>query len=139
LKKSVYDAIFNLNIFPPRYFGSNLNQNDAKRLGQLTTRLYILILIISFVILALYLTIQRQIITKTFNEPSFDTYKKQLIPIYGQNLKCLCSSIASSYSQFVRIELEFHQVKFFEKYPIINIDFYSSYRFVRVNLFPMKS
>ncbi len=82
----------------------------TKRIGQWSTRLYIVLLIIGLAILALYSVIQPQRLTKTFTRPSFNVYN-QLIQDYGNELKCSCSLIASTYDQFIKIEPVFHEVK----------------------------
>ena len=105
----LYDVVINLNIFPPHYYGSHIDQMSAKRLGRHTTRLYFTLLILSFTILTIYTIVQKQIITKDFNQPTFDEYN-QLIQIYGEQLTCICSSIASTYDHFVLMEPIFHPI-----------------------------
>ncbi len=105
----VYDVAINLNIFPHRTFGSNVNRVTAKRLGQLTTRLYIVLLIISFILLVIYTLIHEQIMIQDFEKPSFETYN-QLTKEYGNKLICSCSSISSTYDQVVHIESTFHPI-----------------------------
>jgi len=107
--KKLFGFVVELNLFPPHYFEYDTNQMNVKRLGQLTTRLYFILLISSFTILIIYTMIQQQIQTKDFNKPSFDRYN-ELIDIYGEQLKCSCSSISSTYSQFVQIEPSFHPI-----------------------------
>lgn len=102
-------TLIDFNIFPNRTFGSHVDQMTAKRLGQLATRLYFILLTINFVILTLYIIIQQQTLTKEFNKPSFDTYK-QLEQIYGEQLQCLCSSVSLPYKEFVEIKPKFHPI-----------------------------
>ena len=106
----LYSVLVNLNIFPLRYFGSNVNQMTAKRLGQWTTRLYIVLLVTGFAILVLYTVVQPQALTKTFDRPSFNFYN-HLIQDYGDKLTCPCSLIASPYNLYVKIEPVFHEVR----------------------------
>ncbi len=108
--KLLYDTIVKLNIFLLRDFGSNINRTTAKRLGEWATRLYIVLFVTSITILVLYAAVQSQVLTKTFDKPSFDVYNR-LIKNYGDDLKCSCSIIASTYDQFVKIEPIFHQVR----------------------------
>ena len=103
------DTFINLNLFPRRVFGNHTDQITAKYHGKLATRLYLVLLISSFTILTLYTISQKQIMTKEFNKPSFETYK-QLIQNYGDQLKCSCSSISSTYGQFIKIEPVFHEI-----------------------------
>jgi hypothetical protein len=109
LIKMLYTTAINLNIFPARHFGSNVSQATAKRLGQWTTRLYMLLFITIFVILTLYTIARSQALTKTFDRPSYDLYNR-LRQKYGYILTCSCASIASTYDQFINIEANFHQV-----------------------------
>ena len=104
----LYSTAINLNTFPTRHFGSNVNRATAKRLGQWTTRLYILLLIIALVILALYTLVRPQALTKTFDKPSFDVFNR-LRQQHGDALKCSCSSVASQYSQLSILNLNFRR------------------------------
>lgn len=106
----LHTTLANLNLFSVRDFGSSVDRMTAKRLGQWTTRLYLIVLIIGMTMLVLNTIIQPQILTKTFDKPSFDLYK-DLKRIHGDELKCSCSLIASKYDRFVKIEPVFHQVK----------------------------
>ncbi|UJR22662.1 hypothetical protein I4U23_025701 [Adineta vaga] len=109
LKKLMSTIVINLNFFPSRHFGNNVNQATAKRLSQWTTRLYIFLLIIIVIILALYSIAQPQVMTKIFNKPSLNIYN-HLKQEYKDTLKCSCTSIASTYNQFVNITAKFHQI-----------------------------
>ncbi|CAF1477560.1 unnamed protein product, partial [Adineta ricciae] len=97
----LYNTAVDLNIFLVRHFGNNISCATAKRLDQWATRLFLLLLVVVLVITALYMLIQSQALTKTFDKPSFDFYTQ---------LKCPCSSVASIYNQFLSIDLDFHQV-----------------------------
>jgi hypothetical protein len=112
----LFTTLANLNVFPVRDFGSNIDRITAKRLGQWATLLYMVLLVIGMVILALYIIFQPENFTKTFDKPSLQLYE-QLFQRYENKLKCSCSSIASKYDQFVKIEPMFHQVR---KYTIVN-------------------
>ncbi|CAF4078850.1 unnamed protein product, partial [Adineta steineri] len=87
---------------------SNVDPIKAKRLGRWATRLYIALFIGGLSILTIYNLIQPQMMTKTFDKPSFNVYKN-LKKLYGDELKCPCSVIASVYSQFIEIEPIFHE------------------------------
>jgi NADH:ubiquinone oxidoreductase subunit 4 (subunit M) len=110
LVTSLYTSLIKLNIFSLWVFGSNTNRMTATRRGQWATRLYIILLIISFVIMIFYMGLRPQILTKTLNRPSFDVYSR-LAHDYEDILQCSCSSISSTYDQFVQIEPVFHQVR----------------------------
>ena len=87
-----------------------MDQITAKRYGQWTTRLYIILLVSSLGIVATYTIIDPQSLTKTFDKPVFDVYK-QLKHKYGDQLQCSCLMTASTYNQYVQIQPVFHQVK----------------------------
>ncbi|CAF4142790.1 unnamed protein product, partial [Adineta steineri] len=95
-------------MFPLWAFGSDTNRMRAKHLGQMATRLYILLLMISFTIVALYTIVQPQLITKTFSNPSFNLYNN-LMQKHETTLQCSCSSISSTYNHYVEITPIFHQ------------------------------
>ena len=101
--------LVNLNVFSVRTFGSSIDRAQAKHLGQLATRLYIVLLVIGIVILGLYTIIQPQTLTKTFLKPSLNLYNS-LIVDHSDTLECPCSSISSTYEGFIQIEPIFHQV-----------------------------
>lgn len=103
------NTVLNLNIFPLRHFGSRVSKDTAKRLGQWTTRLYIAALLVCLVWFSLYIIVQPQVLTKTFDEPSFDLYQS-LKQQYGDQLECPCSNISSTYRGMVTIQPLFHQV-----------------------------
>ena len=100
----------NLNMFPASHFGDNVNRATAKRLGQWTTRLYILLLIVTIGILALYTIVQPQTLTIPLNKldlAAYDRLKRKA----GDRLNCPCSSIATPYKNLVAIiSPKFHQV-----------------------------
>jgi len=106
----LYNAAINLNIFSVRDFGSHVDRTTAKRLGQWTTRLYIVVLIICLTIFALHNFVQPQALTKTFDNPPLSLYNR-LIKNYGDKLECSCSFVAPTYGQFVNIEPVFHEVR----------------------------
>lgn len=105
-------SIRKLNIFPRHAFGSNLTPVLAKRLGQISTRLYFILLLISLILCTVYTVIRPQTITNTFDKPSFMIYT-QLYQTYKDELKCPCSRVASPSNYFVTIEQVFHQVRSF--------------------------
>ncbi|UJR19648.1 hypothetical protein I4U23_022782 [Adineta vaga] len=107
--KLLRTALVDLNIFILRDFGSNVDRVTAKRYGQWATRLYIILFLTSITILISYTITQPYTLTKKFDQPSFNYYN-QLREIYGVELKCPCSRIASSYNQFVSIQPVFHSI-----------------------------
>ncbi len=109
LTTSVFNTGINLNIFALRDFGNNTNQITGKRYGRWATRLHFILFIIGITILVLYNIIQSHTVTDTFAKPSYNFYNR-LQQNYGDQLKCSCSSIASSCDRFVNIEAIFHEV-----------------------------
>ncbi|CAF4172766.1 unnamed protein product, partial [Adineta steineri] len=99
----------NLNLFPLHTFGSNIDRVRAKYLGQLTTRLYIVLLIIGLAILILYSVVKPPVKTETIEKPSFDVYER-LIQDYKDTLRCPCTFISSTYDQYITMKPKFHQI-----------------------------
>ncbi|CAF3947844.1 unnamed protein product [Adineta steineri] len=109
LIKLLRTTLMGLNIFSLRDMGSNTDSITAKRLGQWATRLYIALFICGLSILTIYTVVQPQVLTKTFNKPSFSIYNDSQKK-YGDELKCPCSVIALPYDQFIEIEPVFHEI-----------------------------
>ncbi|CAF3546539.1 unnamed protein product [Adineta steineri] len=107
--KLLYTTLINLNIFSLSDIGSNVDPIKAKRLGRWATRLYIALFIGGLSILTVYNVIQPQMMTKNFDKPPFNVYN-DLKKLYGDELKCPCSVIASVYSRFMEIKPIFHDV-----------------------------
>ncbi|CAF4252935.1 unnamed protein product, partial [Adineta steineri] len=103
-------GMMDLNIFPIWRFGSNTDRMTAKRLGQWSTRIYIILFTMSLTIIIIYIGVQPQMLTKSFNEPSLNVYNR-LLRDHGDTLQCPCSLISSTYSQFIQIKPVFHQVR----------------------------
>ncbi|CAF0819652.1 unnamed protein product [Adineta steineri] len=91
-----------------RDFGSDVDQLTARRLGQWATRLYIVLFLVTLISIMFY-NIGRETYTKMFDQPSLNL-TKELYEQYGDKLKCPCSSIASTYERFVKIEPVFHEI-----------------------------
>ncbi|CAF0935223.1 unnamed protein product [Adineta steineri] len=109
LGKLIYNTVVDLNLFPARNFSSHINPMTAKRLGEWTTRLYIILFIVGLFVLLVYTIARRQTVTKTFNQPSFILYNR-LHHEHQDKLECSCSFIASKFKRFVEIEAKFHQI-----------------------------
>ncbi|CAF1209410.1 unnamed protein product [Adineta ricciae] len=106
----IRSTIVGLNIFPFRAFGTGIDRATAKRYGQWATRLYFILFITMLVILAFYTVIQPRTVTKKFEQPSLTYYYNHLRESYGDDLKCTCSKIASTYHEFVSIQPVFHSI-----------------------------
>ncbi|UJR18380.1 hypothetical protein I4U23_005284, partial [Adineta vaga] len=109
LLKLIHNTLVELNIFSSRDFGNNIDRLTAKRYGQWATRLYTILFTSCIISLISYTTIQPQTLIKNFEKPSL-TYYSDLRNIYGDELICTCSRIASTYQQFVNIQPAFHSV-----------------------------
>ncbi|CAF1391349.1 unnamed protein product [Adineta ricciae] len=107
--KFVRTTFVELNIFSIRDFGNNIDRVTITHYGRWATRLYIVLLLTSLTILIFYTIFQSRPITNIFNKPSF-IYYNSLKETYGDELKCSCSRIASTYNQFVNIQPEFHSI-----------------------------
>jgi len=75
----------------------------------LSTRLYIILAMISLVILTLYTSISTQIEDKTVPFPSQSLYES-LQKKYAGSLKCPCTEISILHEKFVKTDPSFHQV-----------------------------
>ncbi|CAF1007772.1 unnamed protein product [Adineta steineri] len=76
----------------------------------LATRVYILLLIISLVILVIYTSLTYYLSTFTITNPSFEQYQ-QLQQRYGSDaVSCPCSRSSITYSAFIKLECDFHPV-----------------------------
>lgn len=109
LVQRLHRQILDSNIFLKNDFPNNLDAATAKRFGQITTRLYILFLLLSLSTVAVYTIIDPHTLAKTFDKPNFDLYTSLQNKYKGQ-LRCSCSSIASTYRQYVTAEPSFHKV-----------------------------
>ena len=125
---SFYTKLINLNLFSLWNFGSKVNRQTGEHLGQWSTRLYLILICIGVGLLSLYTIILPQTLTKTFDIYSLNN-SIHLKQIYGNKLKCPCSTIASKYQYFVHIEPRFHQVS----EELISFVLNCCLRFVRVN------
>ncbi|UJR12721.1 hypothetical protein I4U23_016895 [Adineta vaga] len=109
LIKLLRNVIVELNIFTLRNFGTDVDRITVKHYGRLATRLYLILFTVGISILIFYGIIQLFISTKSFNKPSLIVYK-HLKQLYGDDLKCKCSVIASTYDHFVTITPIFHSI-----------------------------
>ncbi|CAF1189924.1 unnamed protein product, partial [Didymodactylos carnosus] len=82
--------------------------NDIKY-QRLSTRLYVLILSITLVILAVYSGLSQQIKLIIVQSPSLSTYE-ELESKYSDTLICPCSQLSINYKSFLSFEPSYHQV-----------------------------
>ncbi|CAF1458002.1 unnamed protein product [Adineta ricciae] len=109
LLKLFVKTLFELNIFSSRDFGYDTDRLISIKYGQWATRLYMFSFIFTITILFFYTNIQSRIVTKNFDKPDLNSYEK-LRESYGNKLQCLCSKIASTYNDSLKIETRFHPI-----------------------------
>ncbi|CAF3952300.1 unnamed protein product, partial [Adineta steineri] len=98
--------LFNFNLFPSVPPSTDEHKLRTQRIS---TRLYILLLILSSIILLLYTSLENVTMTVNIATPTFTKYE-QLYSIYSQTLTCPCKNISTNYEKFLSIEYTFHQV-----------------------------
>ena len=74
-----------------------------------STRIYLLLFIITFVILTTYTSLATETVQVTVINPSLSTYR-YLRKEYSTAMKCFCSRMAVKYEDFMHIDIEYHQV-----------------------------
>lgn len=99
-------TFFNFSIFLLRDFDSHIDQPTAKRLGRWATRLYLTLLVLVLATLAVVQICQLRMLTKTFDQPTLEL----LFDRHAEDLRCPCSSSASTLASFVRTQVVLHQV-----------------------------
>ncbi|CAF3841579.1 unnamed protein product, partial [Adineta steineri] len=97
--------LLNLNFF----LDSDENSEWHSYGQRLSTRFFIISLIIAFFILILYASTYSVTKTITINKPSIDLYFT-LQDKYPQTLTCPCSSTTNEHSQFISFQPTFHPV-----------------------------
>ena len=85
------------------------DQIDNSRIQIISTRLYILLLIISMGILLSYTSQVEVTRTLTIDSPSFSSYWN-FSEKYGEKVTCPCTKIVTSEDQFLSIIPRFHQI-----------------------------
>jgi hypothetical protein len=91
-------------------FETELSWNDEHRRRKeiRTTRIYLLLLIISIIILISFTSISTENEYITISYPS-QTIFNRLNSLYSTSLECPCQSITIDYSSFISINISFHQ------------------------------
>ena len=101
----IRNFLFNFNFFEDLDKQSEWDLRNQR----LSTRLFIVAMIISLSILILYTSVSSVTQTLTINEPSIDIYVN-LQNKYPKTLVCPCSSIANEHHQFISFQPTFHPV-----------------------------
>ncbi|CAF4117379.1 unnamed protein product [Rotaria sp. Silwood2] len=87
---------------------SSNNEWDLRN-ERIATRLYILLLCLSTIILVMYTSLVKITKTANINVPTFENYS-QLYSTHLQALTCPCTTISIDYKKFLNVEYTFHQV-----------------------------
>ncbi|UJR08052.1 hypothetical protein I4U23_012329 [Adineta vaga] len=102
--KTVFDQVIRWNLFDSRSPDPLIIRREI-----LSTRLYIILVIISLIILTTYISITNQIETRTITFPSqsvYENFQKK----YSDSLQCVCTKLSIPYGKFVQTIPKFHQV-----------------------------
>ena len=81
----------------------------SRRDQTLSTRIYLVLLLLSVASLSGYAALSWRLLTFEIHNPSFATYQ-QLQAKYSETLTCPCTHIAVNVGRFVSITVSFHQV-----------------------------
>ncbi|CAF1524757.1 unnamed protein product [Adineta ricciae] len=76
---------------------------------QMVTRVYLILLAISFTSLLLFHTLNTETVTITISNPSLDAYT-DLEKSYNDTLRCPCSTMLTAYERFVSLSARMHQL-----------------------------
>ena len=80
----------------------------------LSTRLYIVLLTTSILVIALFTVLRPISVTETVSKPSLSTYLR-LEAAYESTLSCLCSQPTVQYTHFFSLEAVFHEVNVYKR------------------------
>lgn len=105
--KQLHSHISELNIFTKEL---TIDVHRRHR-GIVSTRLYLLLLILSVTILIISTSIERQTRHVTHDNPSKETYERLQSNVrYASTLDCPCRHISIPYRKFISIKPHFHQL-----------------------------
>jgi hypothetical protein len=104
LYKIVREKLITLNLYHSRTADPLIIRREI-----LSTRLYIILSIISLIILTTYASLISQIEDKTVPFPKQSVYEN-LRKKYADSLQCTCTEVSIPYEKFVKIVPSFHQV-----------------------------
>lgn len=100
--------LIELNLFKINSGDDNDDQSQI-RYQRITTRLYIVLLALTFTILTIYLALVRQTYRETIKNPTQADFS-HYYSLYNSSLQCACSSISFPYNNFLTIEPHPHQM-----------------------------
>ena len=100
----IKEKSLNLNLFKTKS-----NNNLVIRHQRLTTRFYLIILLITLIILILYTSLNQISVTNTIQLTSQNQYENLKIK-YPNTLNCPCNYISIEYEKFIQINPLYHQI-----------------------------
>ena len=102
--KSLREKILTLNLYDSRSVDPIVIRHQI-----LSTRIFIVLLVISILILSIYTSLGQHVRSQTIQLPAYSLYKG-LENKYLNSLQCPCEKVSIPYGKFVNISLSFHQV-----------------------------
>ncbi|CAF3450141.1 unnamed protein product, partial [Rotaria socialis] len=90
-------------------FKSGFNQLHIINRERYSTRLYFFLLSIGIFIIIIYSISSKETVTEKIERPTLAMYEK-LLQSNDSTWRCPCSDISISYSQFIKINITFHQI-----------------------------
>lgn len=100
----IKNKMINLNLFDRRSADSYVLRRQ-----RITTRLYIITLIITLIILILYTSLDEQSISVIIKAPTLTEYEKLQIK-YPNTLNCPCDHVAVNYESFIVLQPSYHNI-----------------------------
>ena len=104
MKTMILKTILELN-----WFKHHPSSDQQLRFQRYATRLYILIVVSTLIIMTCYISLSETTYHQTILNPTQHQYER-LQQIYPNNLLCSCSFISTSYATFISIQPHFHQL-----------------------------
>lgn len=105
----LYQKLIDLNLFSLRDFDHRMDRTRGRRLGQMATKLYIVLLLLALIVLIVRVIILPDIVTEIVDKPSLNIYNR-LLREHDDTLQCSCAFTSSIYDRYVTIQPIFHQV-----------------------------
>ncbi|CAF3953325.1 unnamed protein product, partial [Rotaria sp. Silwood1] len=90
-------------------FDSESTEQDTIQCERLSTRLYLLLLLICIGCVTMYICLSTETSSITISYP-FQIQYEELLRSYSKTLQCPCSQISIPYKEFITINTTFHQV-----------------------------
>lgn len=91
-------------------FDSESKDPSIEHVERLSTRIYIVLLSITFIILLTYTTIVEQTSTITVKSPT-QKHIEHLFDQYPESIHCPCTNVAIPYDTFTQMDVIYHQVR----------------------------